>query len=45
MNQFFINSIQKIIKQREEQPPEQVDFMDVQLRISFRIFIFLKLNC
>lgn len=25
MNQFFINSIQKIIKQREEQPPEQVN--------------------
>lgn len=25
MNQFFINTIQKIIKQREEQPPEQVD--------------------
>lgn len=29
MNHFFINSIQKIIKQREEQPPEQVNLMDV----------------
>lgn len=24
MNHFFMRSIQKIIKQREEQPPEQV---------------------
>lgn len=29
MNQFFINSIQKIIKQREEEPPEQVNLMDI----------------
>lgn len=26
MNNFFINSIKKIVKQREEQPPEQVHF-------------------
>ncbi|XP_029289316.1 thromboxane-A synthase [Cottoperca gobio] len=33
MNQFFINSIQKIIKQREEQPPEQRrrDFLQLML--------------
>ena len=29
MNQFFIKSIQQIIKQREEQPPEQVTLMDI----------------
>lgn len=29
MNQFFINSIRKIIKQREEQPPEQVNGIDI----------------
>nr|QQL94725.1 thromboxane a synthase 1 [Lateolabrax maculatus] len=33
MNQFFINSIQKIIKQREEEPPEQRrrDFLQLML--------------
>ncbi|XP_029009808.2 thromboxane-A synthase [Betta splendens] len=33
MNQFFISSIQKIIKQREEQPPEQRrrDFLQLML--------------
>ncbi|XP_074533734.1 thromboxane-A synthase [Halichoeres trimaculatus] len=33
MNNFFINSIQKIIKQREEQPPEQRrrDFLQLML--------------
>eukprot|EP00064_Thunnus_orientalis_P017994 superscaffoldBa00003994_g18082 len=33
MNQFFINSIQRIIKQREEQPPEQRrrDFLQLML--------------
>lgn len=33
MNQFFINIIQKIIKQREEQPPEQRrrDFLQLML--------------
>lgn len=33
MNQFFIHSIQKIIKQREEQPPEQRrrDFLQLML--------------
>uniref|UniRef100_A0A671YJX6 Thromboxane-A synthase n=1 Tax=Sparus aurata TaxID=8175 RepID=A0A671YJX6_SPAAU len=33
MNQFFINSIQKIIEQREEQPPEQRrrDFLQLML--------------
>uniref|UniRef100_A0A8C4HW97 Thromboxane-A synthase n=1 Tax=Dicentrarchus labrax TaxID=13489 RepID=A0A8C4HW97_DICLA len=33
MNQFFINSIQKIIQQREEQPPEQRrrDFLQLML--------------
>ncbi|XP_030586628.1 thromboxane-A synthase-like isoform X2 [Archocentrus centrarchus] len=33
MNHFFINSIQKIIKQREEQPPEQRrrDFLQLML--------------
>lgn len=33
MNQFFIKSIQKIIKQREEQPPEQRrrDFLQLML--------------
>ncbi|XP_070827573.1 thromboxane-A synthase [Chaetodon trifascialis] len=33
MNQFFINSIQKIIAQREEQPPEQRrrDFLQLML--------------
>ncbi|XP_037623470.1 thromboxane-A synthase [Sebastes umbrosus] len=33
MNHFFINSIQKIIKQREEQPPEQKrrDFLQLML--------------
>ncbi|KAE8296549.1 Thromboxane-A synthase [Larimichthys crocea] len=33
MNQFFINSIRKIIKQREEQPPEQRrrDFLQLML--------------
>ena len=29
MNQFFINSIQKIITQREEQPPEQVKLINI----------------
>lgn len=29
MNQFFINSIQRIIEQREEQPPEQVNLLDI----------------
>lgn len=28
MNQFFISSIQEIIRQREEQPPEEVRLMD-----------------
>uniref|UniRef100_A0A672FFS2 Thromboxane-A synthase n=1 Tax=Salarias fasciatus TaxID=181472 RepID=A0A672FFS2_SALFA len=33
MNQFFINSIQRIIRQREEQPPEQRrrDFLQLML--------------
>lgn len=31
MNQFFINSIQRIIKQREEQPPEQVNSVHIHV--------------
>lgn len=42
MNGFFINSIQKIIKQREEQPPEQVDIAlnNVQLAITHEVMFF-----
>lgn len=29
MNQFFINNIQRIIEQREEQPAEQVDLQRI----------------
>lgn len=29
MNHFFINTIQKIIKQREEQPAEEVNLMTI----------------
>lgn len=31
MNHFFIGTIQKIIKQREEQPPEQVNLTHLDL--------------
>lgn len=31
MNQFFISTIQKIIEQREEQPPEQVELISFDI--------------
>ncbi|XP_023271261.1 thromboxane-A synthase [Seriola lalandi dorsalis] len=37
MNQFFINSIQRIIKQRDEQPPEQRRRDFLQLMLDARI--------